>query len=59
MQAKLNKREELANKETKDDDDEDELNYNPDDSPPYTPTVKNHSSELHGSKKLSLVLLIL
>ena len=51
MQAKLDKREELANKETKDDDDVDELKYNPDDSPPYTPTVKNHSSEFHGSKK--------
>ena len=51
MQAKLDKREELANKETKDDDDVDELKYNPDDSPPYTSTVKNHSSEFHGSKK--------
>ena len=50
MQTKFDKREELANKETKDDDDVDELKYNPDDSPPYTPTVKNHSSEFHGGK---------
>ena len=50
-QAKLDKREELANTETKDDDDVDDLKYNADDSPPYTPTVKNYSSELHDSRK--------
>ena len=50
-QAILNKCDELANKETKDDDDVDEHNYSPDDSPPYTPTVETHSSKLEGSKK--------
>ena len=48
-QARLDKHEELANKETKDDDDIDDLNYSPDDSPPYTPCVETHSSKLQGS----------
>ena len=46
--AILDKREDSANEETKEDD-VDELNYNPDDSPPYTQTVKTHSSKLHDS----------
>ena len=50
-QAILDKREELANKETKDDDDVDELKYNLEDSPPYTPTVKTHSSKLYDNKQ--------
>ena len=50
-QARLDKREELANKETKDDDDIYEHNYSPDDSPPYTPCVETHSSKLQGSNK--------
>ena len=48
----MDKCEKLANKETKDDDDVDEHNYSPDDSPPYTPTVETHSSKLEGSKKI-------
>ena len=48
--AILDKREYSANEETKVDD-VDELNYNSDDSPPYTPTVKTHSSKLHDSSK--------
>ena len=51
-QAILDKCDESSNKETKDDDDDvDEHNYSPDDSPPYTPTVETHSSKLEGSKK--------
>ena len=39
-QAKLDKREEFANAGTKDNDDVDNLKYNADDLPPYTPTVE-------------------
>ena len=49
-QAILDKREKSVNAATKDDD-VDEHNYSPDDSPPYTPTVETHSSKLHDSSK--------
>ena len=40
-ESKVNKFEEFAIAETKDDDDVDNRKYNSDDLPPYTPTVKN------------------
>ena len=40
----LDKRENSANEEN-------ELNYSPDDLPPYTPTVETHCSKLHDSSK--------